>query len=452
MFRPADRAEPVDPASARAGVDAARGRVADGDEGGDALRRGQSCGAEANAAKYLGAEAAFQACQTAVATHGGMGYAKEYHVERYLREYDSEARARESATDPVLHRGEGARAAEVVLTGPTRQPARCAVSRSRFKHSSWTSNSLPARSTLPELFATERRPLRSPNSRACSMCRRRAARDGAHAREPRLPVGAQARRLLPTRRLRTVAAAIDATDPVVDIVHPHLVALRDASRETAVLGKIQGVAVTYLDVVESEQAIRYTRARRANCARCMRTRSARRSSRNWPATHSRRSARSCRSSASPMRRWRIYPRSSRKPRGFANSAGPRTSASAPELSAIAVALMLDGDWYGLSVVGPTERIRQHRDTHAALLCRREGHPAGRARARLKAGRALRRPAGRPPAILAGDRRERPRMHRPSAGRYAASRLHPHTARTRVVALRPPFRAVFARPVHHAGAA
>ncbi|MFP3757881.1 hypothetical protein SB751_28795, partial [Cupriavidus sp. SIMBA_020] len=30
-------------------------------------------------------------------------------------------------------------------------------------------------------------------------------------------------------------------------------------------------------------------------------------------------------------------------------------------------LTLDGDWYGLSVVGPTERIRQHRDSHAALL-------------------------------------------------------------------------------------
>jgi acyl-CoA dehydrogenase len=44
------------------------------------------CGAEANAAKYLAAEAAFKACQTAVMTHGGMGYAKEFHVERYLRE------------------------------------------------------------------------------------------------------------------------------------------------------------------------------------------------------------------------------------------------------------------------------------------------------------------------------------------------------------------------------
>jgi len=47
---------------------------------------GQPCGVEANAAKYLGAEAGFKACETAVLTHGGMGYAKEFHVERLLRE------------------------------------------------------------------------------------------------------------------------------------------------------------------------------------------------------------------------------------------------------------------------------------------------------------------------------------------------------------------------------
>ena len=46
----------------------------------------QSCGAAANAAKYLAGEAGFHACETAVMTHGGFGYAKEYHVERYLRE------------------------------------------------------------------------------------------------------------------------------------------------------------------------------------------------------------------------------------------------------------------------------------------------------------------------------------------------------------------------------
>ena len=48
--------------------------------------RGESCGAEANSAKYLAAEAGFKACQQAVRTHGGMGYSKEFYVERYLRE------------------------------------------------------------------------------------------------------------------------------------------------------------------------------------------------------------------------------------------------------------------------------------------------------------------------------------------------------------------------------
>ncbi|MGQ0578303.1 MAG: acyl-CoA dehydrogenase family protein [Betaproteobacteria bacterium] len=47
---------------------------------------GESCGAESNAAKYLAAEACFRSCEQALLTHGGMGYAKEYHIERYLRE------------------------------------------------------------------------------------------------------------------------------------------------------------------------------------------------------------------------------------------------------------------------------------------------------------------------------------------------------------------------------
>ncbi len=47
---------------------------------------GRECGAEANAAKYLGGEAGFNACEAAVMTHGGMGYAKEFDVERYFRE------------------------------------------------------------------------------------------------------------------------------------------------------------------------------------------------------------------------------------------------------------------------------------------------------------------------------------------------------------------------------
>ena len=48
--------------------------------------RGLPFGPAANAAKYYAAEVGFRACTRAVATHGGMGYAREYHVERYLRE------------------------------------------------------------------------------------------------------------------------------------------------------------------------------------------------------------------------------------------------------------------------------------------------------------------------------------------------------------------------------
>ena len=47
---------------------------------------GAPCGVEANAAKFLAARAGFMACERAILTHGGYGYAKEFHVERFMRE------------------------------------------------------------------------------------------------------------------------------------------------------------------------------------------------------------------------------------------------------------------------------------------------------------------------------------------------------------------------------
>jgi acyl-CoA dehydrogenase len=47
---------------------------------------GSPCAAEANAAKFVSAKAGFDAATRAVLTHGGMGYAREYHVERLFRE------------------------------------------------------------------------------------------------------------------------------------------------------------------------------------------------------------------------------------------------------------------------------------------------------------------------------------------------------------------------------
>jgi acyl-CoA dehydrogenase len=55
----------------------------------EAARRydaGKPCGEQANSAKWLAAEAGYFATDRAVQTHGGMGYATEYHVERYWRE------------------------------------------------------------------------------------------------------------------------------------------------------------------------------------------------------------------------------------------------------------------------------------------------------------------------------------------------------------------------------
>lgn len=51
-----------------------------------AFDHGLPCGEDANIAKYLGAEAGFAAADRAMQTLGGLGYAREYHVERYWRE------------------------------------------------------------------------------------------------------------------------------------------------------------------------------------------------------------------------------------------------------------------------------------------------------------------------------------------------------------------------------
>ncbi len=81
----------------------------------------------ANSAKYLAAEAGHNACQTAVMTLGGMGYAKEYHVERLAaRKLHPPHRPRQPAADPVLHRGKSAGTSQILLKErPT--PKRCAL-------------------------------------------------------------------------------------------------------------------------------------------------------------------------------------------------------------------------------------------------------------------------------------------------------------------------------------
>ena len=60
-------------------------RLYDASGTGTSIRQ-EEVGVACNTAKYLAAEAAFKACERAVLTHGGMGYAAEYDVERWFRE------------------------------------------------------------------------------------------------------------------------------------------------------------------------------------------------------------------------------------------------------------------------------------------------------------------------------------------------------------------------------
>jgi IclR family acetate operon transcriptional repressor len=64
----------------------------------------------------------------------------------------------------------------------------------------------------------------------------------------------------PTQRLLHIAQAICREDPLIRLLQPMLIHLRDASNETAILAKLAETQVVYLDVSESHQAIRYSHA------------------------------------------------------------------------------------------------------------------------------------------------------------------------------------------------
>lgn len=64
--------------------------------------------------------------------------------------------------------------------------------------------------------------------------------------------------LYPTRRLYDLGATILANDPVLERLEPAMQALRDATRETVILGKRQREGIVYLEVIEGPEVIRYS--------------------------------------------------------------------------------------------------------------------------------------------------------------------------------------------------
>src|SRR5579864_165993 len=222
---------------------------------------------------------------------------------------------------------------------------------------------------LFELFATEQRPLSLtelarlmdvPMSSCLALARTLVSR--GYLYEVRKRGG-----YYPTRRLQLLASAIDAVDSIVAMVHPQLVELRDVSGETAVLGKIHGTAVVYLDVVESTQAIRYTREpgelRPLHANSIGKAIFGEMSAQEQQAFGSQLSFERFTEATIPNLPALVSEAAVAKKRGWSVN----FAESAPELSAVAIALRIGDELYGLSVVGPTERIRRDCETHAKTL-------------------------------------------------------------------------------------
>lgn len=211
---------------------------------------------------------------------------------------------------------------------------------------------------LIELFAHTRRPmpltelaqgLGAPMSSCLALVRTLVAR--GYLYEVRRRAG-----YYPTAKLHALAGQILAGDPWLERVRPRLLALRDAVDETVMLGKIQDGAVVFLDVVESTQPVHY--AARPGERRPLHTSSvakailARLSAAERE--HVLAAAQYTRYTDSTLttRDALLADVARAAERGWASNVGE----SVVDLTGLAVALDLGGEWYALCLAGPTPRV------------------------------------------------------------------------------------------------
>lgn len=214
-----------------------------------------------------------------------------------------------------------------------------------------------------ELFAQARRPLPltelaqglgAPMSSCLALVRTLVAR--GYLYEVRRRGG-----YYPTARLQALSALIQTGDPWLEQVRPHLLALRDAANETVMLGKIQDGAVVFLDVVESTQPVHY--AARPGERRPLHTSAvAKAILARMPPTE-----RDGVLAAADFRRYTEHTLATRdalcaevervQAQGWAANVGE----SVEDLTGLAVALDLGGEWYALCMAGPTPRVWAQRE-------------------------------------------------------------------------------------------
>jgi len=220
-----------------------------------------------------------------------------------------------------------------------------------------------------ELFAQARRPLPltelaqglgAPMSSCLALVRTLVAR--GYLYEVRRRGG-----YYPTARLHALSALIQTGDPWLEQVRPHLLSLRDAANETVMLGKIQDGAVVFVDVVESTQPVHY--AARPGERRPLHTSAVAKAilARMNP------TERDGVLAVADFRRYTertlvtrdaLYAELDRvQAQGWAANVGE----SVEDLTGLAVALDLGGEWYALCMAGPTPRVWAQREPNLQHL-------------------------------------------------------------------------------------
>lgn len=171
----------------------------------------------------------------------------------------------------------------------------------------------------------------------------------------------------PTRRMLGLCQLIDETDPLLETLHAYLVALNQATSETVVLGKRQETSVIYLDAVQSAQAIHYSAspgelkpvfANSIGKALLTVMRPEELPNIVRKLEFSQMTGRTITTSKALLHDIEVS-----RERGWASNIGE----SFDDLAAIAMPLRLNGDWYGVSVVGPLLRMQAFWEAHISAL-------------------------------------------------------------------------------------
>lgn len=185
------------------------------------------------------------------------------------------------------------------------------------------------------------------------------------------------RNLYPTKRLLRIAETIAANDPVLRRLAPSLVELRDASGETLILGKRQDNVVVYLDVVESQQTIRYSAQpgdtkplHSSSIGKALLAEMDGKALDVWLAHNplKRKTAQTIISA----RKLRAELEAGRAV-GYHTSSGETTA----DVMAVAIAIPSGGDPVGVTIAGPLFRIQPQLQRHAVLLLKLRKEFAGR---------------------------------------------------------------------------